>query len=265
MKEYLKVHQRKKRQSVMLGVGLTVVLHAAALALVSCTGLKYLWPPEEEQSFLLDFSVEQEELPDIVAKDPVSPEPEPEKKVEVVQKAESPEEAPPMDNATPEAAKDDFGEVETPAPEPEKPKLDARASFPGMSRKDTSKATTPHTSTDPKASFKAGQADGNSAVGVTSGRSRAELEGRTVEGYLIKPKYDSQVSGIVVVKIKVDAYGRVTTAEPGAQGTTVTDRTLWAAARNAALETRFSTAKADSEGNIPPVQEGKITYIFNLK
>ena len=77
---------------------------------------------------------------------------------------------------------------------------------------------------------------------------------------LAKPTYKSQERGTVVVKIWVDQYGTVKRAEPGADGTTVTNAQLWNAARKAALETRFNT-KADA----PVMQEGTITYIFNLK
>ncbi|MBQ4026194.1 MAG: energy transducer TonB, partial [Bacteroidales bacterium] len=64
----------------------------------------------------------------------------------------------------------------------------------------------------------------------------------------------------VVVKIWVDQYGKVQKAVPGADGTTVTDRALWTAARNAALETGFTMSSS-----APALQEGTITYIFNLK
>ena len=43
----------------------------------------------------------------------------------------------------------------------------------------------------------------------------------------------------MVVTIWVDNYGKVVKAQAGADGTTVTDKSLWAAARNAAMGTRF--------------------------
>jgi len=58
----------------------------------------------------------------------------------------------------------------------------------------------------------------------------------------------------------VDQYGNVTEAIPGAEGTTVTDKNLWNAARNAALKAHFNPS-ADA----PPVQMGTITYIFKLQ
>ena len=81
-----------------------------------------------------------------------------------------------------------------------------------------------------------------------------------VNGNLPVPNYTIQESGIVVVTIWVDQYGTVQKAIPGADGTTVTNSTLWNAARKAAMETKFNMS-ADA----PALQEGTITYIFNLK
>ena len=64
----------------------------------------------------------------------------------------------------------------------------------------------------------------------------------------------------MVVRILVDNYGKVTSATPGIEGTTVQNRTLWNAARKAALEARFNVS-----GSAPALQEGKITYVFTLR
>ena len=89
----------------------------------------------------------------------------------------------------------------------------------------------------------------------------AHLKGRKVnKSTLFKPAYNLQESGIVVVKIWVDQYGHVKRAEPGADGTTVTNAKLWAAARAVALKAHF-----DMKTDAPPLQEGTITYIFTLK
>jgi TonB family protein len=72
--------------------------------------------------------------------------------------------------------------------------------------------------------------------------------------------YNVQESGDVIVTIWVDNYGNVVRAVPGGDGTTVTDKALWAAARKAALETHFNMS-ADA----PAMQEGTITYHFKLK
>ena len=86
------------------------------------------------------------------------------------------------------------------------------------------------------------------------------MKGRNVVGSLPRPTYNSQLEGIVVVQVKVDQYGNVTEAIPGAEGTTVTDKTLWNAARIAATKAHFNM-----DANAPAVQSGTITYIFKLK
>ena len=91
-------------------------------------------------------------------------------------------------------------------------------------------------------------------------RVSANVTGRNVLGSLPKPSYNTRAEGTVVVQVKVDQYGTVTEAIPGAKGTTVRDMTLWNSARNAALKAHFNqSAKA------PALQTGTITYVFKLK
>ena len=166
---------------------------------------------------------------------------------------------PPRENLTPQTKPDNFGDVDTPAPEPDKPELDPRASFPGMAKKDTA-ITTPHSASEAGEGFKAGQALGNTDNGRTDGKPNAHVKGRNTVGNIPRPVYNVQESGIVVVDIWVDNYGNVVKAVPGGDGTTVLDKTLYAAARKAAMETHFNMS-ADA----PAMQEGTITYFFNLK
>ena len=86
------------------------------------------------------------------------------------------------------------------------------------------------------------------------------LKGRNTVGNIPRPVYQVQESGIVVVDIWVDNYGNVKKAVPGGDGTTVMNKALLAAARNAAMETHFNMSK-----DAPAMQEGRITYYFNLK
>ena len=128
-----------------------------------------------------------------------------------------------------------------------------------MSQKDNS-ATTPHSAAEASDGFKAGQPDGNTREGKTEGNANAHVKGRNVVGSLPRPSYNSQLEGTVVVQVKVDQYGNVTEAVAGAEGTTVTDKNLWNAARNAAMKAHFNM-----DANAPAVQTGTITYIFKLK
>lgn len=258
--------QQKDRRSTerisnIVGLALTVVCHVCAFAFISFSGIKYLYPPPPENTFLMELE-EDEAVPEPIrgrSRQPRSETVDKEKEVNLVQKSESPHQSK-AQNLTPATKENGYGDVEVPSPErEEEPKLDPRASFPGMSRKDTS-VTAPHSAEKPSDYFKRGQPDGNTNTGKVEGKANAHLEGRSVQGTLGKPAYTVQESGVVVVKIWVDQYGNVTKAQAGAMGTTVTDSKLWTAARNEAMKAKFNT-KPDA----PVLQEGTITYRFNLK
>ena len=228
-----------------------MLIHVVALVFCLTAGLKYLDPPPPETSFLIDFEEEvlEEEKPvdAKVGRQPQAEETDPTQPVELVQKAESPH-VNDRPNRTPAAKENGHGDVEVPAPpKKEEPKLDPRASF-------------PHGAAEAREGFKAGEPDGNTKEGRTQGAANAHLSGRNVVGTLPRPTYNAQLEGTVVVQVKVDQYGNVTEAVPGAEGTTVTDKGLWNAARNAAMKAHFNT-KADA----PVVQTGTITYIFKLQ
>jgi len=86
-----------------------------------------------------------------------------------------------------------------------------------------------------------------------------DLGGRKAQS-LIKPPYDLQKEGVVVVAITVDRNGRVTDATPGIKGSTTLDGDLLRLAKEAALKTRF-----ESSNDAPIIQKGTITYVFRLK
>ena len=262
MQPYQRSRLKREKDSNVTGLVVTLVFHILLAVVLLTSGLTYLDPPPPERtSLLIEFEVEQEQekpTPTRTGRQPQAETVDLTKPVELVQKAESPyvNDRP---NTTPETVPDTHGDVEVPTPEPEEPKLDPRASFPGMAKKDD-KATTPHSVTEAMEGFKPGQPDGNTPEGKTEGTANAHVKGRSVLGSLPKPSYDSQMEGTVVVQVKVDQYGTVTEAIPGAEGTTVTDKTLWNAARNAALKAHFNQS-----ANAPALQTGTITYIFKLK
>jgi TonB family protein len=261
MQPYLRSRQTEDKRARLTGLAATVLIHVVALVFCLTAGLKYLDPPPPETSFLIDFEEEvlEEEKPvdAKVGRQPQAEETDPTQPVELVQKAESPH-VNDRPNQTPATKENGHGDVEVPAPpKKEEPKLDPRATFPGMSQKDD-KATAPHGAAEAGEGFKAGQPDGNTKEGRTQGNANAHLSGRSVVGSLPRPSYNAQLEGTVVVRIKVDMYGNVTEAVPGVEGTTVTDSRLWNAARNAAMEAHFNTGTE-------AVQMGTITYIFKLQ
>ncbi len=260
MKEYLRERKRTEDRSKVTGIVLTVLLHAAALCVVSFSGLKYIYPPPEETSFLVDYTEDQEfEMKTYYGREPVGEDVDLEKDVEFVQKSESPNESL-AENLTPAAKPDAFGDVETPEPpRQEEPKLDPRAAFPGMAKKDTS-VTSPHSAREASSDFRAGQATGNAEGAKTEGVANAHLEGRKVnKSTLIKPSNDFQESGRIVMKIWVDNYGNVKKAIVD-DGTTISSTKLIAEARAAAMKAHF-----DQKIDAPAMQEGTITYIYTLQ
>lgn len=259
MKEYIRERDKQEKTSRVIGSSMAAAIPVLACLLCSFTGLKYIYPPPQETTFVFDFT---EEVEPVIqhrnGSQPRAEEVDRTKPIELIQKSESPYQATSKQNLTPATAPDPHGDVEVPTT-PEEPKLDPRAAFPGMSKKDTS-LTAPHSASTASEGFKAGQPQGNTDKGQTAGTPNAHLQGRNVVGSLPRPAYNVQNSGTVVVTIWVDQYGNVTKAQAGAEGTTVTDKTLWAEARKAALGAHFNQ-KADA----PALQQGTITYIFSLK
>ncbi len=83
------------------------------------------------------------------------------------------------------------------------------------------------------------------------------LQGRGLVGDLPRPAYPDGKSGKVVIRVTVDADGRVTGASYEPKGSTTDASELIAAARAAALKARFTESRAT-------VQGGTITYVFKL-
>ena len=96
-------------------------------------------------------------------------------------------------------------------------------------------------------------------VGQSRISANAHLKGRKVVGSISVPTYKSNTEGVVVTQIKVDQYGNVTEAIPGAEGTTVTDKELWNAARNAAMKMHF-----DMSASAPALQTGTVSFSFGV-
>ena len=142
---------------------------------------------------------------------------------------------------------------------PREKEIDRRALFHAADNKTQKDTVAPQVADKVSDALKAGHAQGNTKIGETSGQPNAKLAGRSVNGTLPRPSYAVQNSGKVVVDIWVDNYGNVQKAVAGAEGTTVTDKTLWQAARKAALGAHFNMS-----AEAPPLQQGTITYIFKL-
>ncbi len=260
MEQYLREREKQAKRSSVTGITLTAVVHTVLLLCCFLMGFTYLDPPPPEQEqILIEFDAPEIEKPRQIwnGTQPRAYEPDPTKDINLVQRSEAQLEGT-KSNEAPESVIDDFGDVEVEQPKREK-EIDRRALFSAADNKTQKDTLAAQTARDVSDALKAGHASGNTKRGETSGEPNARLTGRSVNGTLPKPAYAVQESGKVVVDIWVDQYGTVQKAVAGADGTTVTDKTLWQAARKAALGAHFNMS-ADA----PALQKGTITYIFKL-
>ncbi len=243
----------------MVGVALTVAIHLCVGFFGAVNGIKYIYPPPQEEPLVIEFEEMNYSRPTTqVGQQPMATEPDPDKDIELVQRSEAQAEGTQQNEAA-EATTGTQGDVEVPEPTREKV-INKRALFHAADNSSQKDTLIPQSATEVSDNLKAGHASGTTEVGRDVGTPNAKLQGRKpVNGYLPKPVYTGQNSGTVVVKIKVDNYGKVTAANVSTDGTTVTDKNLWQAAINAARETRFNTTM-----DAPPAQEGTITYIFKV-
>ena len=258
--QYIKERERQEKLSKRGGVVFTMIVHAAFFVCFFYSGFTYLDPPPPEQEqILIEFDEPQIQRPRQTwnGSRPQAIKPDPSKAINLVQRAEAQHEGT-KSNEAPEAAVDDFGDVEVPEPKREK-EIDRRALFSAADNKTQKDTLAAQTAREVSDALKAGHASGNTKTGETSGEPNAKLAGRSVNGTLPRPTYSVQASGKVVVEIWVDNYGNVQKAVAGAEGTTVSDNALWQAARKAALGAHFNMS-ADA----PALQKGTITYIFKL-
>ncbi len=105
-----------------------------------------------------------------------------------------------------------------------------------------------------------GSAHGNSDTGATKGTpgwGTVDLGGRGLSGSLPKPVFNVNASGVVVVRITVNAMGNVMQATVQPKGTTTSDKALRDAACDAARRTKF----VRKDGS--PTMTGTITYRFD--
>jgi TonB family protein len=97
---------------------------------------------------------------------------------------------------------------------------------------------------------------GNPAGSGNSGGNSWSLNGRSLNGSLVKPSYENDVEGRITVSIRVDENGNVISASIGSP-TNISDAATRNAAISAAKRTRFSSGNGTASGSI--------TYNFRLQ
>jgi colicin import membrane protein len=100
---------------------------------------------------------------------------------------------------------------------------------------------------------------GGSGSGSQGSGPSFSLSGRSATS-LPTANYPGNDEGRVVVEIVVDKLGNVTYARAGVQGTTLQNSSIWEAARQAALKSKFN-----NDPNAAASQKGTITYVFRPK
>lgn len=260
MGDYRQDRKRQDATGRLIGMGLAAALHLLVVVFGVFSGIKYIYPPPPEQTFLIDFS-EERELRPMEVRNGSAPHAEVvdrTRDIELVQKSEAQEKGT-QANLAEASTVDDFGDVEKYEPEREKP-INKRALFTAADNKAQKDTLAAQTALNPSDALKAGHASGNTTNGKQTGEPNAHIQGRSTVGVLPKPKYTAQTEGTVVVTVWVDQYGTVKKAQAGAAGSTTTNSELLAAARNAAMQSHFSPS-----GDAPALQEGTITYVFKLR
>lgn len=257
---HIKENDNENRPKLIAAAAAAAV-HLVVLAVFLLCGMSYMYPPPAEAGILIEPvdmpepRIEVKPIDAATGVEPRSPEPHPEREVELVQKSEAQNKGK-KQNQSEEATVGDKGDVEVQEP-PRKKVIDKRALFTSADNgnKDTLAAQTADRISEALA---AGHPEGNTKSGSLSGEPSAQLSGRQILGSLPLPSYSQNDAGTVVIRIIVDASGNVTSASVRPKGTTVSNSRMREAAREAALKAKFSTGSSVA-------QEGTITYIFSLR
>ncbi|NPA34538.1 MAG: TonB family protein [Chlorobi bacterium] len=257
--ETLKEERRAKRLSVLF----TSLFFILVIIILFFVGLWKPWPPPPEEGVMVAFGeIENVEVGGVPETSPTPPAPS---QPEVPQKdvmTQDIEDAPVIEENTDPKPKESMESpepnpelVDQPAQEPEEetPKIDPSALYTG-----------PRGTLDkpgegggkPSGSHEGKGNTGNTGVG-TSGIGYS-LIGRTLKR-VPQIKDESQETGIVVIRIKVDQQGRVVSAEFSPAGSTTTNQRLISLALQAAKQARFNP-----DPNAPQFQYGTMTFHFRV-
>ena len=153
--------------------------------------------------------------------------------------------------------------TEPPAPEPPKPRKDETTQTPNpraLFNMNKGGADEPDNAGNPRAPEGEDKASGTGPGLNPDGLDQLDqgLQGRGLVGDLPKPSYPGSKSGKVIVRVTVDASGRVTSAAYEPKGSTTDAAELVEAAKAAARKARFTESRA-------AVQGGTITYVFRME
>ena len=161
---------------MVIALVVTVVFHASLIVFGSFNGLTYIYPPPPEQSFVIDFSEDNEKQVVRQQKKGSAPqveEPDRTKPINIVQRSEA-QEIGKKENLAQEATVDDYGDVEKYEPPREKP-IDKRALFHAANNKSDKDTLAPQTASKVTEALKEGHAQGNTKAGFIAQEMGREI------------------------------------------------------------------------------------------
>ena len=256
-----KENSEKKARYMALAVTFAAALLSWAL-LLFC-GLYRPFPPPPEYGLEVNLGYSPTGTGSLQAMDPsaapqaAAPEPSAANREEAVTVSDP--EAPALPEAAPEPVQPSpkrEREPEQVEKKPAEPELNPLALYPGK-RKGTENSSQGEGEQAGDQGKPSGDVNAQGYAGSGgSGGISFSLNGRTLMS-LVKPAYDSEEEGTVVVRIWVDRQGRVTRVSAGVKGTTTMDQNLWRTAAAAAAQSRFVPKE-----NAPEEQVGTISYRF---
>ena len=282
------INEKKNRIKAILG---TILFHIGLIILLLFLALRTPLPLPGEEGVLVNLGtdetgmgLDQQEEP-APAEPVVKPTPAAQETEEEEYLVQDIEEAPAIKEKKAEVKKKEPEKV-IPQPEPvpvkevitepePKPQPNPKAMYPGKGTTTAQGGQEGQTGQPgdqgqpggtPGSSVYTGQGDGSGTeTGSGTGTGQGDGPGDGISyslggrGKLLLhiPSYDSKEQGKVVVTIKVNKEGIVTSAVAGAKGTNVSDQALWQLAKNAALRSSFV-----ADTNAPDIQVGTITYNF---
>jgi TonB family protein len=276
------IEQEKKNKRK--GIIASIVIHALLLLLLWWLGLPYLYPPPPDEGILVNFGTTETgwgQQPSEVKEDvqqitPAEPVPQPSATREEIQEEvvtqdeeitipikEKEKKEEKKESPVKETKKEPIKEPVKEEPKKEEPTINERALFTG--KKGDKNAPSNQGITQGQGDQGAVDGDisstnyGDKSFGKGSSGVGYDLGGRGKIA-LPLPEYNTQETGTVVVRIKVDQNGHVIGAEIQPKGTTTTSNILKNAALEAARKARFTP-----DANAPEVQFGTITYTFKVQ
>jgi len=253
----MRLSKKDKRNGIIA----TLIFHSILLLSFFFLGLKYKDPPPPEEGISIDFgnsfSGAEEQAESVDNKIEPIKETVIEKQIEsneekITQNIEEVIEVDKEKNITKVIEKEKEEIIEE-----EKPEVNKKALYKGQKKKKISEG-------NENRDGDLGNIEGNENSDILEGGGDGsndmsyQLSGRSVN-LKVKPEYNLQVEGKIVVTIIVNRNGDVISAIPGAKGSTSLNKQLLDKAKKAALKTKFS-----SKENAPENQKGKIIYYFSL-